>query len=81
MKKTYYLFNLFLVSSLIISCNSAPEKQEAEILNALKKVKKTMQEKADATKDRILHDFNMQKNPSTGLIPREAKNEELEFFF
>jgi hypothetical protein len=78
MKKTYYLFNLFLVSSLIISCNSAPEKQEAEILNALKKVKKTMQEKADATKDRILHDFNMQKNPSTGLIPREAKNDELE---
>tara|TARA_R110002050_G_scaffold149883_2_gene276539 strand:- start:481 stop:3243 length:2763 start_codon:yes stop_codon:yes gene_type:complete len=78
MKKHYYLFKFFLVSILIISCNSATEKQETESLNAPKKVKKTMDEKADASRERLLHDFNMQKNPYTGIIPKTEKNNELE---
>lgn len=78
MKKNYYLFTLFLVSSLIISCNSTAEKQENQSLNAPKKVKKTTAQKAEATKERLLHDFNMQKEPFTDLIPRTEKNSELE---
>jgi len=78
MKKHYYIFKLFLVSSLIISCNSTTEKQESQSLNAPKKVKKTMDEKADASRERLLHDFNMQKEPFTNIIPRIEKNIELE---
>jgi hypothetical protein len=78
MKKIYNLFNLFLISSLIISCNVVSEKQETQALNTQKKTKKTLQEKAQATRERLLHDFNMQKNPLTGVIPREEKILEFE---
>ncbi|ARV06870.1 hypothetical protein BTO04_09325 [Polaribacter sp. SA4-10] len=78
MKKIYNLFNLLLISSLIISCNSTSEKQETKSLKTQKKSKKTIQEKADATRERLLYDFNMQKNPVTGVIPKKEKEKEFE---
>ncbi len=78
MKKFYNLLNLVLMLFLITSCNLVFEKQEIKVLKTPKKSKKTIQEKADATKERFLHDFNMQKNPLTGVIPKKEKDKEFE---
>lgn len=43
-----------------------------------KKEKMTMEEKQRSVEERAAFEFNMQKNPVTGLIPREEKEIELE---
>ncbi len=42
-----------------------------------KKKKKTMEERRRFTEERILYEFNLQKNPTTGSIPMEEKDKEV----
>ena len=42
-----------------------------------RKEKKTVAERQLFTEERLKHEYDIQKNPLTGLIPQEEKNEEL----
>ncbi|MDP5094137.1 MAG: T9SS type A sorting domain-containing protein [Polaribacter sp.] len=77
MKKKLQL--LFLCALLVlVSCqNNKNDVHQEERLTFVKK-KKTLEEKRTATLERILHDFNMQKDPKTGEIPRDQKQLEFE---
>ena len=63
--------------SFVLSCN-VNNNDESSLP---KKKKKTLAEKAEDTEARWLHEFDMQKNPKTGLIPEMEKNKELETAF
>ncbi|WP_088324589.1 T9SS type A sorting domain-containing protein [Polaribacter tangerinus] len=76
MKQIYQFLTLALVLTFFVACNSNTELSSE--LKHTKKKKKTQEEKAIATKQRWLHDFNMQKNPLTGKIPKEEKLKEFE---
>ncbi len=67
------LFSLFVV----LSCQNNKSNLQEERLTFVNK-KKTLEEKRTATLERILHDFNMQKDPRTGEIPRDQKILEFE---
>jgi hypothetical protein len=76
MKKNLQLF--FLCTLLIlVSCQKDKNDVNQEERLTFVKKKKTLEEKRTATLERILHDFNMQKDPLTGEIPSDQK--ELEF--
>ncbi|MDP4704478.1 MAG: T9SS type A sorting domain-containing protein [Polaribacter sp.] len=69
---------LLLFLFIVASCqNNQKEQNKEEKLTFVKK-KKTLEEKRQATIERVLHDFNMQKDPATGLIPRDQKQLEFE---
>lgn len=70
----FFLFSLLIVASCQKDKNDA---NQEERLTFVKK-KKTLEEKSQATIERFLHDFNMQKDPATGLIPRDQKQLEFE---
>ena len=73
MKKIYNVMLVVFAMSFVLSCND----HKNESLNSVKKKKKTLAEKAEDTKARWLHDFEMQKNPATGVIPKLEKDKEL----
>ena len=54
------------------------EPQGLTSLKTEKKEKKSIEEKQRTVEERVAFDFEMQKNPVTGLIPREEKEAELE---
>lgn len=54
------------------------EPQTLTSLKKEKKEKKSIEEKQRSVEERAAFDFDMQKNPVTGLIPREEKAVELE---
>jgi len=78
MKKIYNFLSVIIVLIFLVSCNLSTEKQNDTRLKLSKKTKKTTAQKAEATRARLLHDFNMQKNPLTGKIPLEEKKKEFE---
>ena len=90
MKKNYlYLIGLcatcFVAAFLMMnSCNTPTQNKEAVFSKGfdkpskIKTSKKTVEAKAEFTEQRILHEFNMQKNPQTGLVTKEAKQAELQ---
>ena len=51
---------------------------ETKTLEPLKSKKKTESERQMFTQERLLYELNMQKNPLTGTIPMEEKQQELE---
>ncbi|WP_445756660.1 T9SS type A sorting domain-containing protein [Polaribacter sp.] len=74
------ILQLFLLYSLLIVFSCQKDKNDSnkeERLTFVKK-KKTLEEKSQATIERILHDFNMQKDPRTGKIPQDQKILEFE---
>ena len=85
--KKQYKFLLALVLSLSIfwyynqNETVEPSNQsttlEVKSLKSLKSKKKTQKSRQLFSEQRLLHEFNMQKNPSTGLIPKEDKEREL----
>ena len=50
---------------------------EVKTLKPLKSIKKTQTSRQLFSEQRLLHEFNMQKNPTTGLVPKEDKQREL----
>lgn len=50
---------------------------EVKILKPIKSKKITQTSRQLFSEQRLLHEFNMQKNPLTGLIPKEEKQREL----
>lgn len=77
MKKIVQLFLLLCLLTLASCQNNKSEQNKEEKLTFVKK-KKTLEEKSQATLERILHDFNMQKDPKTGQIPQVQKQLEFE---
>ena len=77
MKNKYYLLHFILIIALLISCNQSTDVKSSSI-SKLPKKKRTLEEKAEDTRERLLHEFNMQKNPLTGEIPGLEKEKELE---
>ncbi len=74
------ILQLFLLYSLLIVFSCQKDKNDSnqeERLTFVKK-KKTLEEKSQATIERVLHDFNMQKDPRTGKIPQDQKILEFE---
>jgi len=83
MKKQYTLFLAFvLVISIFWHYNQheAIETTTQTILleTKIKSKKKTESERQLYSEQRLLHELNMQKNPLTGVIPIEEKQQELE---
>ena len=87
MKKQYILsLALFLVASVFyyhvqnetIEATTQTTLLELKTPEPLKSKKKTESERQLYSEQRLLHELNMQKNPLTGLIPMEEKQQELE---
>jgi len=73
MNKIYNVMLVVFTMSFVLSCNVKNNDES----NLPKKKKKTLAEKAEDTEARWLHDFDMQKNPTTGTIPQLEKDKEL----
>ena len=69
---------LLLFLFIVASCQNNQKEENKEEKQTFVKKKKTLEEKRQATIERILHDFNMQKDPATGLIPGDQKQLEFE---
>ncbi|WP_299767688.1 T9SS type A sorting domain-containing protein [uncultured Dokdonia sp.] len=69
---------LFFYDGETKTTSEETEEPQIETLTSLKKEKKSLEEKRRTIEQRAQFDFNMQKNPATGLIPREEKELELE---
>jgi hypothetical protein len=87
MKKKYTLsFALVLVISIFwyynqheaIETTTQTNLLETKTLEPLKSKKKTESERQMFAQERLLYELNMQKNPLTGTIPMEEKQQELE---
>jgi hypothetical protein len=86
MKKQYkFLLPLVLLLSIfwyysheeVVEPSNQLALLEVKILEPLKPKKKTQSSRQLFSEQRLLHEFNMQKNPLTGLIPKEEKQREL----
>ena len=65
---------LYLATSRFLA-NSTPKKIKPVILK--KKGKKTAEERRLFVEERIQHEYNLQKNPLSGIIPKQEKRREL----
>ena len=65
---------LYLATSRFLA-NSTPKKINPVILK--KKGKKTAEERRLFVEERIQHEYNLQKNPLSGIIPKQEKRIEL----
>ena len=79
MKKNYPLI-IFFVLAIVFVFQSCQQNRKDSILKTgkIKKKKKTQEERRVYSIERELYELNMQKNPITGLIPMEEKQQELE---
>ena len=78
MKKNYPLI-IFFVLAIVFVFQSCQQNRKDSILKTGKiKKKKTQEERRVYSIERELYELNMQKNPITGLIPMEEKQQELE---
>lgn len=84
MKKQYILSLAFvLVVFVFYYYNQNEVIQQSALLEIktpepLKSKKKTESERQLYSEQRLLHEFNLQKNPLSGIIPMEEKQQELE---
>lgn len=82
MKKSTYVFLLLLVGILgvLFFTTKDQEPQQATIqpIKTEKKSKKSMDERALFTIERVQYDYDLQKNPVTGLIPQDERRQELQ---
>jgi hypothetical protein len=75
------LLPLLLATLVIAGMFFLTEKEKPKTLKvetSIKKKKKTQEERRLFAEERVLHEFNMQKNPLTGEIPLEEKEIEFE---
>ena len=77
MKKIYNILGILFLSAIIVSCNFS-DNSNTNTVDKLPKKKRTLEQKAEDTKERLLYEFNMQKNPLTGEIPGIEKEKELQ---
>ncbi|MCK8480885.1 T9SS type A sorting domain-containing protein [Psychroserpens algicola] len=84
MKRKLLLLGLLSAALLIyfipFTSETATNEKQVRTLSDMKKEKtskKTMSEKMEAIEDRIQFEYDMQKNPYTGLIPLDEKESEL----
>ncbi|MEM5565918.1 T9SS type A sorting domain-containing protein [Psychroserpens sp. AS72] len=85
--KKKLLFISLLIASLIIYCipftsetlNEDNSHLDLTSIKPEKTSKKSMTQKMEAVEDRFQFEYDMQKNPITGLIPQEEKEIELNF--
>jgi hypothetical protein len=79
MKKNHPLIIVFVLAVVFVF-QSCQQNRKDSILKTgkIKKKKKTQEERRVYSIERELYELNMQKNPITGLIPMEEKQQELE---
>jgi hypothetical protein len=78
MKKNYPLIATCLLCALFIFQSCQQNKKYPTLKTGKIKKKKTQEEKRVYSIERELYEFNLQKNPLTGLIPMEEKQQEME---
>ncbi|WP_460219940.1 T9SS type A sorting domain-containing protein [Psychroserpens sp. MEBiC05023] len=74
------LLATLLISIVLIYSETSNDQKHVSSLKYLKPEKtskKTMAEKMEAVEDRVQFEYDMQKNPLTGVIPLDEKEEEL----
>lgn len=79
MKKKFLQLSVLFCSLLIVmSCQTEEKKTTKREKLVVVKKKKTLAEKRTASVERIQHDLDMQKDPRTGIIPKDQKKKEFE---
>jgi hypothetical protein len=77
-KNLLQLSILFCTLLLVMSCQTDEKKITKSKKLVVVKKKKTLTEKRTASIERIQHDLDMQKDPITGVIPKDQKQKEFE---
>ena len=78
MKKNYPLIIVFVLAVVFVFQSCQQNRKDSILKTGKIKKKKTQEEKRVYSIERELYELNMQKNPITGLIPMEEKQQELE---
>ena len=78
MKKNYPLIIVFVLAVVFVFQSCQQNRKDSILKTGKIKKKKTQEEKRVYSIERELYELNMQKNPITGLISMEEKQQELE---
>jgi len=78
-RKNYPLIIVFVLAIVFVFQSCQQNRKDSILkIGKIKKKKKTQEERRVYSIERELYELNMQKNPNTGLIPMEEKQQELE---